>query len=302
MKKIIIALLALAFSLFANMTPMGPLNAGSGKVTKQGKIRVAFIHQYTSKDEAYNGNEKIANTKDRKSTSKVTKLKLKYGLLDNLSIKMVVPYMDKKSRSNTDSYNNSGLGDMLLKTNYQILSQKKGAPVFWSFSLGLKLDTAQTNKSFDTSKGVQVLPRMQLGTGSTDYYIESGITKFFDISRIDGYVSYIKTTKGANNYEYGDTKKLDLSYAYAISKPLGFQAVLTYLEKSKHKENNQELNYTGGTQIYITPAITYKINKKYDISAGYTKFLKVNMNYDNSKKIGELVANDAFVLKFGMNF
>lgn len=282
----------------ANMVPMGPVNAGSGNVIGKDKVRIALIHERIKKDEAYNGSDQVANTKKRKSISKITKLKMKYGLNENLELKIALPYISKQSKSNTTDYKNSGLGDLLLKANYQILNQKKGAPFFWSASLGIKLPTADTDKKFNST----IVPTMQLGSGSKDYYFETGVSKFFERSRIDGYLTYIKTTKGDNDYQYGNTKKAELGYAYSITKPLGIQTVLSYMKKDKHKQNGQELDHTGGSVIYITPGITYKINKNYDISAGYTKFLKANMNYDSTRNIGELVANDAFVVKFGMKF
>jgi len=298
LNKLLLSLGLTSVIAFADMIPMGPINAGSGKVIGKDKVRIAFIHESMTKDEAYNGTKKVDNTKKREGKSKVTKLKMKYGVPENLELKMALPYISKQSKSSTTDYKNSGLGDLLLKANYQILNQKKGAPIFWSVSLGIKLPTADTNREYNST----VIPTMQLGSGSKDYYLETGVSKFFERSRIDGYLSYVKTSKGDNNYQYGDTKKAELGYAYSITKPLGVQAVLSYMKKAKHKQNGQELNHTGGSVVYITPGITYKINKNYDISAGYTKFIKANMNYDSSKKVGELVANDAFVVKFGMKF
>ena len=303
MKKISAVLTTAALACAnAAMIPMGPLNAGSGNTVGEGKVRTALIYESVTKDEAYDGTQEIPNTKNRKSTKKVTKLKVKYGIRDDLELKIAIPYLEKTSKSNTDQYKNSGIGDILLKANYQILNERKGDLFFWSASLGLKLDNGQTDKMFDTSKGVKIVPTIQLGTGSKDLYLESGVTKMFERSRFDGYFTYIRTGKGDNQYQYGDTKKLEAGYAYAVTKPFGIQAVLSYVDKGRNKENGQKLGYTGGKQLSITPAFTYKINKKYDISVGYVKVLKVDMNYDSAKKVGELVADDAFVVKFGMNF
>lgn len=296
-KKIVLGLGLSSIVASASMIPMGPINAGSGKTVGEGKIRTALIQEYITKDKAYNGSEKIANTTNRKSTKKVTKLKIKYGVSDNFELKAAIPYIKKHSQSSSD-YKNSGLGDILLKANYQFLNQKKGDPFFWSASLGVKLDNADTNKVF----GSTVVPTMQLGSGSKDYYLETGITRFFERSRFDTYLTYIKTTKGNNEYQYGDTRKIEATYSYAITKPLGLQATLSYMDKQKHKQYGTELDYTGGGIWYLTPAVTYKINKKYDISAGYTRYFKANMNYDPAKNVGELAAGDSFVLKFGMNF
>ncbi len=301
-KKIVLGLTASSLIVSANMIPMGPINAGSGKTVGEGKIRTALIQEYITKDNAYNGSDEIVNTKNRKSTKKVTKLKIKYGVTDNFELKAAFPYIKKESQSSSSDYENSGLGDILLKANYQFLNQKKGDPFFWSASLGIKLDNAQTDKLFNTTSGLKVLPTMQIGSGSKDYFFESGITKFFKRSRFDGYLTYIKTTKGDNQYQYGDTKKMEATYSYALTKPLGIQATLSYMDKGRHIQNGQKLAYTGGSTVYITPALTYKINKKYDISLGYTRYLKADMNYDPVKKVGELVADDAFVVKFGMNF
>jgi long-subunit fatty acid transport protein len=304
MKKLLVTASTLPIIALAstNMTPMGPVDAGSGIVIKKGKLRTALIYKKITKDIAYNGDTEVSNTKHRSSTKKATILKMKYGLIDNLSLKMAIAHVKKKSSSKSDNLENSGLTDLKIKTEYQLLNQKKGDFAFLMLSLGLKLDTAKHDKVFDTSSGKKIVPTMQLGTGSTDTCIEVGMTKLLTRSRVDALLKYIKTSKGANDYQYGDTKKADITYSYAITNKLGLQSTLSYLQKDKHKQNDKELNYTGGKQTYITPGLTYKINKMADISLGYTKYLKANMNYDNKKKVGELVAEDSFVIKFGMNF
>ncbi len=308
MKKTILSTIFISTSLMASSIPLANINGSTGMVFPKEQLKMVLITDNFTKDTSYNSSTKVIDPKQRSMKVDITKLKIRYGFGNNFDMTLVIPHISKKSSSinpmNQKIYNssNSGIGDTFIFTRYQLLNQKKGDSIFASLGFVVKLPTGDTSKEFSTPSGAKKVATMQLGTGSADYLVELGVSKLLPNSRIDSSILYHYANKGDNNYEFGDKIQWNIGYSYAFTNNFDLQLELNGKHYKKDKENNNEINYTGGNFIYLTPGFHYKINKTFNISAGYAYMVKRDNNYDNQIATGGLSENSRFTLRMGYSF
>jgi hypothetical protein len=306
-----IATCTIALASIANadsIKPMGSIIGGNGVVFPEGKKR--FVAKYVSMDKsyAYNGSEKAKDTKNRKQEVNNINYTLRYGLGNNFDIRGILPYVSKKLTMNHPvnkkvyQSSNKGLGDMKIIGKYQLLSQKRKDPIFLSVGLGLKLPTGSTNKTFDTIKGEERTPTMQLGSGSVDYITEVGITKFMKNSRIDAHTMYTFTNEGNHDFEFGDKLKWNLAYSYALNSNIDLELSLNGCKTEKNKQNGKEIDSSGFTVTYLAPSIHYRPNKIFDVSVTYSSVIDRDVNYDTATSTGGLGEDGKTIIRVGYNF
>lgn len=307
----IIAISGLFFtsSMYAqNTIPLGTMSGGNGIVFPEGKTRLVLRHMSMDKDKAYNGDEKVTDMKNRKMSVDVTKLLLRTGLGNGFDIRVILPYMKKEMSFNHPKtkkgfeYSSSGIGDVVAIGKYQLLNQKKGDFAFVSLGLGVKFPTGDTDKKYTTPKGQSIVPTVQNGSGSTDYIAEFGLTKFLPNSRIDSQVMYKMAREGDNNFEYGDKIKWNIGYSYALNKNFDLDLGINGDIMKKNKLKGKNVDSSGYSMIYVTPAIHYKVNKKFDISLAYSKVIDRDINYDSATKTAGLSEDNRVLLRVGYNF
>ncbi len=310
-KKILLSSSLLATSVFGsqNIVPLANINGNTGNVVPSGMIKIGVLNELCSKDTAYNGDSEVSDNKHRSMKVNVTKIKAKYGLGNGFELRGIVTYKKKEfsaTHPKTNKVyinNNKGLGDSLLLAKYEILNQKQGDGIFLSVGLGVKLPTGSTNKTFSTVAkplGGDTFSIMQLGSGSTDYLGEIGLTKILNNSRVDTHIIYTQTTEGDNNYQFGDSLKWNIGYTYAVTSKLGIQLELNGKECGKHINNGNEVASTGGSFTYAIPGIHYKITKKYDFSVGYSHMIKRDNNFDSVNSVGGLSEDNRIIFRLGI--
>ena len=110
------------------------------------------------------------------------------------------------------------------------------------------------------------LPRpLQLGSGSFDYSAGMVLTNLWQRWGINGDVLYTWNTE-ANNFEFGDTLRYDLAFAYRLfpriykvypSPQLNLFLEFNGLYGDKHRANGKRLADSGGNEVLIAPGIQY---------------------------------------------
>lgn len=309
-KKVLLSSGLIATSLLANqnIVPLATINGNTGNVAPNGFFKMGIMNESCSKDNAYNGDTEVSDNKNRGMKTNVTKLKAKYGLGNGFEIRAIMTYKDKEFNSihpvTKQSFinKNSGIGDSIVMGKYEILNQKKGDSLFLSVGAGLKLPTGDTSKTFITPSGANKFQVMQLGSGSTDYLAEVALTKLFTNSRIDAHIIHTKTTKGDNNYQFGDSLKWNIGYSYAITPKFDLQLELNGKNCGKHKNNGIDVDSTGGNFIYAIPGVHYKINKKYDFSVAYSYMVQRDNNFDSVNSVGGLSEDNRVIFRLGIKF
>lgn len=289
--------------------PIGNVAGSTGNVFSEGKSRFVIKNVSVSKDTAYDGDDEVSDSANRKMTVNMTNILYRYGLSNGFDVRVMTHYVQKDqemTKMGRDlKLSNSGLGDSAIVFRYQLLNQQKGAPLFLAIGGGVKLPTGSASKSFTTAVGVMSPSKtqtMQLGSGSYDYIAEIGTTRFLPNSRIDAHMMYTLTTEGSNDYEFGNTLQWNLGYSYAINQYFDLQLELDGMHKEKNKYQGIDVDTTGGNFVYITPGIHILLSKKYDISLGYSHMIYRDNNYDASKNMGGLSEDYKLVLRVGYNF
>ncbi len=121
-------------------------------------------------------------------------------------------------------------------------------------------------------------------------------------SRIDFSTLYQYTTKGDNDYEFGDKLMWNLGYSYAVNKKFDLQLELDGKHFKKDISNGNEVASSGGNFLYITPGFHYKFNKTFNLSFAYAKAIKRDNNYDSVAKTGGLSEDSRYSFRVVYSF
>lgn len=228
-----------------------------------------------------------------------------YGITEKLAVFGIVPVLDKKLDVDTSmgrkTRSTSGPGDITVLARY-IIWKKDGpgqtlriAPFF-----GLEVPTGEDNNKDSLGRLPQTL---QLGSGSWDPSVGIVITRQTLDWQIDGSALY-KFNNEANNFEFGDAARLELSYQHRIlpqKLEFGVPAfVYAVLENSLTWQDNNKVDgvddrNSGGSSWFLTPGIQY-VTKRFVAEAAVQLPVVQDLN-------GEALENDfTAILSFRVNF
>ncbi|MDA2911333.1 transporter [Nitrospiraceae bacterium AH_259_D15_M11_P09] len=192
---------------------------------------------------------------------------LAYGVTRDLALFGIVPYLDK-TRLTTEGgqrrrRGDSGLGDAIVLGRYTIYSRDRlGETRRLAPFVGLKLPTGEDNATDSFGRLDQPL---QLGSGSWDPIVGTSFSwQTFDWE-FDSAVQY-RFNNTANNFEFGDQARLDLSFQYRLwprelgtGVPAFFYGVLesNLISAGKNEEGGISKPDSGGTTWFLAPGLQY---------------------------------------------
>jgi hypothetical protein len=228
-----------------------------------------------------------------------------YGLTKKWALFGIVPYLDKELEVNTPlgrrTREVSGLGDITLLARYTAFKQDRpGQTLRIAPFVGLETPTGEDGEQDALGRLPQPL---QLGSGSWDPLL-GVVTTWQTLERqIDAALSY-KINTPANDFEFGDTARFDLSYQHRIwPRELG-SGVPTFLYgvlegnliwQDKNKIGDDDDPDSGGTTLYLTPGIQ-RVTKRTVLETAIQIPLIQNLN-------GDALENDfIWTLSFRVNF
>ncbi len=190
---------------------------------------------------------------------------LVYGATRNITLFGIVPYLDKTMDLNTTAgrsrRGDSGLGDATFLSRYTLYSDDRlGQTRRLAPFVGLKLPTGDDDETDSLGRLPQTL---QLGTGSWDPILGMVFTwQTFDWE-FDLAGQYLFRT-AANNFEFGDQARLDLSFQYRLWPPTLGTGVPAFvygvlesnlLYTGKDEEGGTSNPDSGGTTWFLTPGL-----------------------------------------------
>ncbi len=290
----------------SKIRPVGVVNSSNGGVYKKGDFGVIFKFITFDMDELYDGSDSIDMTRPKMGKAisgkkvNMANLTLRYGIMDKLDARIIVPYVDKEldrmsaKKDFTDS--NSGIGDVKLISRYSIFSQKRKDPFNMAIGLGVKFPTGSTDEKDSSGKTPGFI---QTGSGSWDPIMEVGAHKVMGRQWFSTYFMYQLTTEGElgkMDFEKGDLFKYNFGYGYALAKLFDLQLELNGNVRGKAEKNGMEVKNSGGHVLYITPGFHIKFNKKMHLDAGVALPVYRDLN-------GKQVSEDyRLVTKFAYKF
>lgn len=204
---------------------------------------------------------------DRDLTVKVVPVAGVWGLTEKLALFGSAPILDKDLQVSTPlgrrTRSVSGLGDITVLARYTAYQRdRRGNTLRIAPFLGVELPTADD----DSSDALGRLPQpLQLGSGSWDYSLGAIVTRQTLAWQVDSSLSY-KINTEANNFEFGDQARFDVSYQKRLRpRELGggvpafvygvLESNLLWQDRSD-VDGRADLD-SGGTTWYLAPGIQY---------------------------------------------
>lgn len=183
-----------------------------------------------------------------------------YGLTDFLEVAGSLPIVDKTFLRVEDGVvgqgdSSTGVGDLWLTAKSCVARRPANLAVL----AGVKFPTGDTSeRGFDGTKlGVEEVA----GTGSFDYLLGLAVGKALGRGSVGADLLYTIKTKGAQDQEFGDVVRADLSAAYAVRRPGLFPNVHLTAELNAHwmaqdRGRSGKVFDSGGELLFLTPGLS----------------------------------------------
>lgn len=173
-----------------------------------------------------------------------------YGVTENLSLTLEIPYLIEKEE---DNENSEGLGDLNLRTKYQLFRKDTlGAQDKLSLIYGLKFPTGDEDKT------------PSLGSGSLDHLFGASIGH--ESTTLYGFATAryrLKTDSGG--LDKGDQVLIDIAFGFRPwirpYKSWDFVMLLenSYIWTGRNERDGITQNNTGGQKLFIGPTFLWSI-------------------------------------------
>lgn len=228
-----------------------------------------------------------------------------YGVTGKLALFGILPVLDKEIELNTPlgrvSRGDSGIGDFTALARYIVWKKDQpGRTIRLAPFIALEMPSGDDN---DGDRLGRLPQPLQLGSGSWDPSAGLVLTRQ-DLSRqIDASLSY-KFNTSANNFEFGDVGRFDLSYQHRIWPATLSSGVPGFLYgvlesnlawQGKNEVNEMEDDNSGGVAWYLAPGIQYVTKRTV---AEFAVQVPVVQNLNGSGLENDFIA----ILSFRMNF
>ncbi|MFQ5449019.1 MAG: transporter [Nitrospinaceae bacterium] len=247
------------------------------------------------------GDDPSGADRDREAFAAVSVLG--YGVTSDLALFGVLPYVDKSleitSMGGRNTRDTSGLGDITLFGRYTIFKDNIPGRTFRVAPFaGVKLPTGEDDKTDGLGR---LPPSVQAGSGSTDPF--GGLVATYQTLdfEIDAQASY-KINTEANNFEFGDVGRLDVSLQYRLWPRILGSGVPGFLygvlegnliHQNKNRTTGVKDPNSGGTTLFLAPGLQY-VTKRWIVEGVVQIPVVQDLN-------GTALEKD-YVVRFGFRF
>jgi hypothetical protein len=277
------------FSLILSFCFFNELQANCGSATcplnnhhylRKGWLRLTLTYEYINQDQIYVGTKPSyigalpSHHDEIQTLNQRNILSIQYGITDAFAIGFEIPFIHRKhshiSEGEIETFNFSGLGDVILTGQYAFLLPSDELAPYLSFQVGLKLPSGVTDAT--NTKGEEAEITIQPGTGSTDLILGLNYRQtIFILPTLSGEFStlpiifgtfYQINGKGKNDYRIGNTLLAHFGTSYQFIKQAGFllqvnAMIRDYDDVSSTEEFRQN---TGGIWIFVSPGLNLKLS------------------------------------------
>lgn len=211
-----------------------------------------------------------------------------YTVNSKLQLMAFVPYHSNQAEAGVSTSHLSGLGDITLLANYNVLSFKTAALRHAvTLGAGVKLATGEYNTESLSSANEEAL---KLGSGSVDYLVNGAYrvsTGNFAVSAVG---SYKYTTANKEGYRYGDVLTTGATAVYIINqKDLSLTPYVQVMNEKHYRDADHHVldGDTGGSILYAGGGLDVSTSRL-TIGANYQAAARQNLLQ------GELTAKPRF--------
>lgn len=259
-------------------------NGGERGAIPANTLSTSLSIQHNILNTAYQSSQQVDDPLNRKSTVTNINLEFEYGLVNRVSILLVLPYTNRTRETNvTDSETNDtevisftgqGFGDIILLGKYEIITPSILSPLGLAIGGGAKLPTGSFEEEIS---GTRLSIDLQPGTGATDLLLWGHFLYSFPSIGISTNANFLYRYAGVNldSYRYGDEFLTSLNGTYSFADFLAVNLQLKGRFAAEDYWNGRFLPSTGGAYIDLTPSLIY-----YEGSFSLRVFVQVPVHRD----------------------
>jgi hypothetical protein len=244
---------------------------GSAGGTAKNVLETSIYYQHSYSDTYYNGTSKSDYKYIDNSFYDFTSLRVAYGISNRFKVSAELGYFFSKAQVFDFGYDRSahGIGDLVLGVQYfAYRNPERKIDIFPSFDLTLPVG------NFDQMSGVVILPiDLQPSSGSFKYKLGLLVSKRYLMDKLAFFVSgNVEFSQRINtdrtNYKYGNLYQLSFYGSYKVVRRLTAAIQLRGQIRDKASDSNEEtLQSTGGSYIFLSPQLRYNFWRSWNISA-----------------------------------
>ena len=262
------------------------------EITRKNRVSLGFLFEYRNWKHFGPHKAHELHEEDRDAHSRrydlVYNAILGYGITDNLSVTVQVPYVDINTRQVEEEEfigqheRSNDIGDIITFGKYRFYNKLFGATAI----LGIKAPTGKTDKR--DKLGNRFEPEEQPGTGSTDWIFGMALNKGLGRFTIDGSILYQFKGSGSQDYEFGDIVRVNIDGAYTVKERgsypgLELLAGINAQFAEKDHQNAEKIRDTGGTTIFFSPGLSSQITENISSSISVPLPILQNLGGDHQE-------------------
>lgn len=184
----------------------GGLDILDGETIWADGTQVSLSEIFRRKATFYRGSDRVGDPLDQALSESRTTASINYGVLPELTLSALVPYVYRELRlggpSGREADGAGGPGDVTLIAKYRVYKEDWHLGSFnWTVFAGGELPTGQTH---DRIGGTRLPPELQPGSGSWDAIVATAATFEVDRWKVNSVLLYERNGEGARDYKFGD--------------------------------------------------------------------------------------------------
>jgi len=264
--------LALTWSPGEALAQEGGIEVFAGETLFERGFRLSFTELYKPKRDLFSGSNEISDPDNQSLDEYRSVVGIDYGLDRNSTLTMLVPFVDRQSRSATGRFTATGLGDVALLAKHRLYHEEGHGSTFnWAAIGGLELPTGATDAR---DAGELLPPSVQLGKGSWNPFLASSVTAGFGRSRFDATVFYKLNTEGDQQYQDGDFFSASVSAGYRFlhykypGPTFGARLGLQWRHEGRAEQNGMSVTNSGADELLLTPGLSIHPIPRMDLNIG----------------------------------